>query len=330
MVRMTASMTFSRCVLPADFTAKEPSRFLKGTTDMKSPSKALNLGLVALVCFFFGDGFAHADTIYVGDRSTSAIRTIDAFGNASFFAGTDFYPPHVLAVDASGNLYAAFDSNVINKYNALGNASVFANTGLNGVDALAFDASGNLYAANLGGGAGLGNIVKYNSQGSPSIFAHTGAIQPAGGMAFDNNGNLYAALEGNYTIEKYDSQGNASLFASGIGSAAMTFYGGNLYVATVSDAIYKFDLQGQATLFANSGLSGVGGLAFDGSGNLYAVNQFSNTITKFDPQGNASIFAESFSIQGIAIQPVPEPATWSLLALGIGTLLGGCRMHRRS
>lgn len=327
---MTASMTFSRCVLLPDYNSPQNTKKqVNGATKIKQATKVIYLGLVVLVCFFFGDGFAHADTIYVGDRSTSAIRTIDAFGNASFFAGTDSYPPHDLALDASGNLYAAFDSNVINKYNALGNASVFANTGLNGVDALAFDASGNLYAANLGGGAGLGNIVKYNSQGSPSIFAYTGAIQPAGGMAFDNNGNLYAALEGNSTIEKYDSQGNASLFASRIGSAAMTFYGGNLYVATVSDAIYKFDLQGQATLFANSGLSGVGGLAFDGSGNLYAVNQFNNTITKFDPQGNASIFAESFSIQGIAIQPVPEPTTWSLLALGAVALLGGRQVRRR-
>jgi len=200
---------------------------------------------------------SNPDTIYVSDFSfPTAIQKIDPLGNATVFAHLGKVPAVALALDSSGSLYAATQANVIYKYDSFGNATLFSSAGLSNANALAFDGDGNLYAANLATGEGTGFITKYDSQGNASIFAHTGAIQPSGGLAFGNDGYLYAALNGNQTIVRYDSKGNGSFFASVPSPYAMTFHDGFLYVATGLNQIYKLDLQGNATLFASSGLSG--------------------------------------------------------------------------
>ena len=283
------------------------------------------LGLFSFSVFHASAVTLPGDTIYVGNASVPAIDTISSSGSASVFAYTGYYPPSALAVDSSGMLYAAMQNNVIYKYDSQGNATLFASSGINTPTALTFDSSGHLFVANADR-----TIVEFDSQGNPTVFANTGIIQPYGGMAFDNNGNLYAALEGNYTIEKYDSQGNGTLFASVPAPYAMTFHGGFLWVATGTDQIYKFDTLGNATLFASSGLNGPQGLAFGSDGYLYAVNAFDKTITKFDANGNPTLVGtESFYMNSIAIQPVPEPSSWAFFAL-CGGALAGTRFRRPS
>ncbi len=257
-----------------------------------------------------------ADIIYIGNVSTPAIERVDSLGNASVFGYTGFYPPTALALDPNGNLYASTDGNVIQKWSPNGNSTPFASSGISTPTALAFDHSGNLYVAN----AGNNTIEKFDASGHGSVFGHTGAIQPYGGMAFDNSGNLYVATEGNYQIEKFDPQGNVSFFASIAAPYCMTFDGvGHLYVGTGLDQIYKLDLQGHATLFANSGLNGPAGLAFDSAGNLYALNGNNRTITRFDANGNPSLFASpGFYLRSIAIQLVPEPSVSALVLLALG------------
>jgi sugar lactone lactonase YvrE len=268
-----------------------------------------------------------AAPLYVGNFSTPEIDTVGASGSASTFAYLG-YSAVGLAFNGNGQLFAALGNNQIYQFDSQGNATLFANTGLNGVDAIAFDGGGNLYAANLGTGAGNGYIEKYNSLGAGSVFAMTGTIQPSGGLAFDNSGNLYVAEEGNSSIVKYNSQGNATPFAGGLAAYAMTYYNNYLYVATASDAIYKVDSLGNATLFANTDLNIPEGMAFDPNGNLFVANQANGTIAEFDQQGNGSIFAtETFVMHSIAI--VPEPATWTILALGAGALIGRRRLFSR-
>ena len=63
-----------------------------------TPARAIGLG---------------ADIIYVSNASTPAIETVDSQGNASVFGYTGFYPPTALAVDHSGNVYAATGGSVI-------------------------------------------------------------------------------------------------------------------------------------------------------------------------------------------------------------------------
>src|SRR5881628_10384 len=66
-----------------------------------------------------------------------------------------------------------------------------------------------------------------------------------------------------------------------------------IYVANYgNNTIEKFDANGQSTLFARSGLSSPIGLAFDSSGNLYVGNWGSSTIVKYDASGSETLFAD--------------------------------------
>ena len=77
------------------------------------------------------------------------------------------------------------------------------------------------------------------------------------GLAFDNNGNLYVANYGNNTIEKFNSSGQGSVFATYL---------------TNGLGIY-FPI----------------GMAFDSSGNLYVANEGDDKIIKIDPEGDTSL-----------------------------------------
>jgi DNA-binding beta-propeller fold protein YncE len=75
-------------------------------------------------------------------------------------------------------------------------------------------------------------------------------------------------------------------------------------------------------VFANSGLDYPTFLAFNKSGNLFVANYDNNTIEEFNTNGVGRVFA-STGLNGplcIAIQ-VPEPSTWTLLAVGLIALL---------
>jgi hypothetical protein len=76
------------------------------------------------------------------------------------------------------------------------------------------------------------------------------------------------------------------------------------------------------------------GLAFDSSGVLYEALASGNAIEKISSTGTLLGFLSTpgtFSSPAfIAIQQVPEPATWILVALGAVALLGSRRLRRRS
>jgi sugar lactone lactonase YvrE len=200
------------------------------------------------------------------------------------------------------NIYVSNQgNNTIEKFDSSGtDLGAFASSGLNVPYGLAFNSSGNLYVANNGNNT----IEKIAPDGTPSLFANSGLSSPAG-LAFDSSGNLYAVNRANHgTIEKFDSNGNGSLFAT----SSMwwpTFAGfafdssGNLYAANENNYIEKFDLSGNGSQYANTPFYDPIGLAIDSSGYLYVSNYLGNTIIKFDlsyPYGqHYSVFANSSS-----------------------------------
>jgi DNA-binding beta-propeller fold protein YncE len=220
----------------------------------------------------------------------------------------------------------------ISEFNSSGFPTDFASVApAQGALGLAFDNAGNLYATTFRSGT----IEKFDASGVGTSFA-TGLSLP-GGLAFDRAGNLFVANGGNNTIEKFDASGVGTVFAS---SGLSAPYGlafdsaGNLFVANkANNTIEEFDSSGAGTVFA-TGLDSPAGLAFDSAGNLFVVNSANNTIEEFDSSGAGTVFAnlnaEGFSTLGLAFQPVPEPSTWALLALGAVTLIGSHRLFYAS
>src|SRR5437667_186975 len=153
------------------------------------------------------------------------------------------------------------------------------------------------------------------------------------GSGFAHADTIYVSNSANGTIEKFDSNGNGSLFATNLATPTGLALdnAGNLYVANWGGTILKFDSGGNVSRFATAGVSQPYGLAFDGNGNLYVANNANNTIEKFDSGGHGSLFASAgLNEPGFIAVQVPEPNTWVLLVLGAGALLCGLRLRRGS
>src|SRR5208282_2025343 len=99
---------------------------------------------------------------------------------------------------------------------------------------------------------------------------------------------IYVSRYQSPAIDRVDASGNVSPFASGFPApAAMALDGGgNLFVATQGNQIYKINPLGDVSLFASTGLSVPDALAFDAFGNLFVANEGNNSIEKFDSLGH--------------------------------------------
>jgi DNA-binding beta-propeller fold protein YncE len=191
------------------------------------------------------------------------IEKFDTNGVGTVFA-SHLYPSYGMAMDASDNIYVAYDGeNLIYKYAPNGSGAVFTTNGLNAPANIAFDSLGNLFAVN----AGTNTIVKINAAGQASVFAtntmsYFGTFGP--GLAVDPANNVYVLgdLIGT-TIVRYTPAGVPSDFADDPGP---TYPHGNAQ-----------------------------GMAFDSATNLYVANFYSGTIMKFDRAGNGTVFASGLN-----------------------------------
>jgi hypothetical protein len=105
--------------------------------------------------------------------------------------------------------------------------------------------------------------------------------------------NVYVTNLGNNTnsIEKFNSAGSGSLFASSINGWALVFdSAGNLYGSSGS-TIEKISPGGSSSAFANLGTGFAAGMAFDPNGNLFVSTYSTDTIYKITPGGVVSVFA---------------------------------------
>ncbi|WP_413944110.1 hypothetical protein [Bdellovibrio sp. HCB-162] len=264
--------------------------------------------------FYFPNGLTidSAGNIYLVDQSNNIIRKITPSGVVTTFAGTPgtsgstdgtgtaakFSAPTGAAIDASGNIYVAEQSNrIIRKITPSGVVTTFAGT-----------------AGASGSADGTGAAAQF---GSPK------------GLAVDSLGNIYLADASNYTIRKMTSAGVVTTLAGtagasgntdGTGAAARFFNptglavdsSNNVYVTDSNNhTIRRITPAGVVTTFAGTaGVSGSAdgtgsaarfyyptGLAIDPSDNIYVADG-NHTIRKVTSSGVVTTLAGTAGASG--------------------------------
>ena len=213
-----------------------------------------------------------------GDEGTVfAVSTNGSgFTNLHNFTGSDGASPYAGLILSGNTLYGTTSIG-----GSLGNGTVFAvNT-----DGTGFT---NLYSFTAGVGPNAKNI--YNLD----IITNSDGAFPYAGLILSGN-TLYGTAAGGGTntvgtVFSLSLPRQFALYASSSGN----------------NAIYKFDKNGQATLFATNGVKGAvlsapTGLALDKLGNLYVVNSGNATVEIFDPQGNGTVFAHTPGAVGYGV-----------------------------
>ena len=253
---------------------------------------SVNLGFIALLCLFFANGLAHADTVYVG-TDTGDIWQYTSANSGSLFASLSGENIGGIAVDSAGNVYmSTLTHGTVEEYSSTGtHLQTFTSPDFSNPGGLAFDKSGNLYVANEG--YGNNTIWKITPSSVGSIFAYTAANTY--GLAFDSAENLYASEALNNTIQIFPSGGGSgSVFANtGLNEpVGLAFHNGNLYAAnTEGNTIEEFTAKNVGSVFANTDLNVPMGLAFDSAGDLFVANDGSGIITEIMLGGLQSTFA---------------------------------------
>lgn len=266
-----------------------------------------------LVATIFAGMLLHvsADQIYVAQEQSQQVSTVIDGVIEPYANGVGLV--YGLAVDGSGNLYAAGAGNdTIYKVNPSGAVSTFASSSLLGSPSgLAFDAAGNLYTT----GNGYGGTV---NQISPSGVISRSVTGVGGfGLAFDSSGNLYIA-DGN-SVDRMTPSGAVSTFATGFNDAwGLAFHDGNLFVANYQgNSISEVSPSGVVSTFA-TGLSLPTGIAFDSAGNLLVCNVNASgpgSLDSIAPNGAVTTVATGFDYP-TAIVIVPEPRALAMVVLG--------------
>ncbi|MBA3962064.1 MAG: hypothetical protein H0X40_09195 [Chthoniobacterales bacterium] len=186
---------------------------------------------------------AQADSFFVSNFGINTITRYDESGNGSLFTNSFVHGPTGIALDASGNVYVATQSNTIEKFAPNGSIlGVFASTGLSNPLGLAFNRAGHLFAANFDSNS----VEEFAADGTDlGVFA---AVSQPTGLAFDASGNLHVASSSN-VIRRFAPNGTAlSRFTSAAlqNPTGLAFDSlGVLYVANnASNAIETFSPTG--------------------------------------------------------------------------------------
>ena len=251
--------------------------------------------------------------VYVADTVNNLIRKITPYGVVTTLAGSvgggssngtgsaaEFYQPHGVATDLSGNVYVADSgNNTIRKITSSGVVTTLAGSGTEGT----LDGTGTL--AQFGGPCGLAvdshgivyvadtsnnSIRKITPSGVVTTFAGVSGLYTNGssdgsgrtasfdlpnGIAVDSSGNVYVADSGNGTIRKITAGGVVTTFA---GTA------GQIGSSDGSGATASFD--------------GIDSVAVDGSGKLYVPDFQNSLLRKITPGGIVTTLAGSLDSYG--------------------------------
>jgi sugar lactone lactonase YvrE len=214
------------------------------------------------------------------------------------------------------NLYVAntlaYESSPFTRYftvevfDSLGNANVFAtnssfsNPILSAPGSVAIDGSGNVYVVCTQDNTW---IEKFDPWGNHATRFVNNAGSYPNDLVFDRSGNLYVAEDYGAGVERFDTNGVSSLFATFPGAPVGLAFdaAGNLYVSDYYfSTIWKIDTNANPTKFATPGNNPYG-MAFDNSGNLYVALHGNGEIVKYTPPSTNETLVASL---GSSTQPV--------------------------
>ncbi len=269
----------------------------------------------AMVNIPSGLAFDAIGNLYIADGGNNRIRKVDPSGMITTFAGNgvagysgdggvataaNLSLPTGVAVDGSGNVYIADESNQrIRKVSPSGIITTYAGTGavgnlgdggpataaqFYGPSAVATDATGNLYISDQNNN----RVRKVNPSGYISAFAGTGVAGFTGdggpatnaklnsprGLLVDGAGNVYISDNLNNCVREVNTAGIITTIA-GYGTSGYSGDGGPATAAT---------------------LNGPQGLAIDATGNMYIAESGNQRIRKILTTGIITTYAGNGSV----------------------------------
>jgi hypothetical protein len=234
----------------------------------------------------------------------------------------------------------------------LPNAPTIALAGIDvGPHQAATTASGGLVVSSFTSGGKLYPGVTTPSTVSFASGAQRGAV---------TSGNLLYSSSGSSVLQTFSlasgSQVGSNFGVSGASSLHYgTLFGGSLYFADIGSGstgagggVYKITLDGSGNPLASSKVANVDGaisIAFSPTGDeMFVAGHFSGMLTGFAVSGGTVAGSSNLSIDGgtlaswggahvnfggLGIAPVPEPATWALMAGGLLALATRTRRRQR-
>ena len=270
----------------------------------------------------------HAQIFVTTNAGTVAKYNLDgSLVNASLVSGVSTGPSSVAVSGTDIFTITSFNNPAtFSEYTTSGAPVNVINTGLNDLRSIAVSGT-NIFVTDQNGGLGIEEISEYTTSGATlnTDLATLSAFAPSGiGIVVSGTDIFVATTAG--TVDEYTTVGgtvNASLL-TGLNTVnnGIAVSGTDLLVSNGrSIGEYNFDGTpvGSGTLI--SGLNGTAEeIAVSGTNILVATN--SGTIAEYNLDGslvNASLVSRG--ALAFAVEPVPEPSTWVMLAVGSAGVL---------
>jgi sugar lactone lactonase YvrE len=290
----------------------------------------------------YGLAVDDSGNVFVADTFNNRVRKIDGSGTITTVAGTgtagfsgdggpatsaELGGPTAVAVDASGNLYIADNSNHrVRRVDGSGTITTVAGNGTQGFagdggpatsaqlslpNAIAVDDSGNLYIASYDYHRvrkvdGSGTITTFAGTGTPGFSGDGGPAASAElyypeGLAVDGSGNLHIA-DNSCRVRKVSGSGTITTVAGNASTPGSCGFSGDGGPATSAE------------------LNQPRGLAFDGSGTLYIADYSNHRVRMVNGSGTIATVA-GMGTGGFAGDG--GPATSAMLSYPAGVAVDG-------
>ena len=216
--------------------------------------------------------------LFTYDIATSTVTEVTTAGTVTHLSGAVPGIPTQIALDASGNIYAAGGGSVsitefalaANGTYTAGSVSFTPNGAAATPQAIAIDANGNLFVYD-----NTSKTIYRQSKSTVGILTSTIAsgFDNVVSLALDARGNLYVSDTGTKTIYSINAAGTQTTVATNVSAVGLSVdSAGNLYAADAStESILEFPVSGPRTTLGVS-LTTASGVAVDPSGNVYAAD----------------------------------------------------------